>query len=77
MLSGNIWHDVMRQSMHKDKTTDRVFRFHGKQCGSCDKPDDTHCRFVESLRYDLQSFQFSTVTLTKEKVQKDNFNIEN
>lgn len=27
--------------MPKDKTTDRVFRFHGKQCGSCDKPDDT------------------------------------
>lgn len=37
----NIWHDVTRKSMSKDITTDRVFQFHGQQCGSCDKADDT------------------------------------
>lgn len=31
----------MCRPMPKDRTTDRVFQFHGKQCGSCDKTDDT------------------------------------
>lgn len=27
--------------MPEEKATDRVFQFHGKECGSCDKTDDT------------------------------------
>ena len=61
--------------MSKDKTTDRVFQFHGGQCGKCDKADDT----TKTNTADLwklygsihKAFSFS-VSLTREKYKKNN-----
>lgn len=38
---GNIEHDTTRHSRPEHKCSDRGFQFHGKQCGSSDKADDT------------------------------------
>lgn len=66
--------------MSKDKTTDRVFQFHGEHCGNCDKADDT----TKTNTADLwklygairKAFCFHS-QFDKRKVQKENFNIEN
>lgn len=65
----------------KTKTTDRVFQFHGGQCGSRDKADDTTKTNAADLwgnsTVQIHKALSFKCQFDKRRVQKGNFNIEN
>lgn len=79
-----MWEHLTWPHTPEHKRSDRAFQFHGKQCGSCDKADDTtrttalwrklHAAIFEALRFCNGSEERKSV---KNKTKKRKFNAEN